>query len=247
MVQWLRMIVVDSYIFPYSPLHRYSYNLARLKIIFRAFHLLLNICEKLIYIYIWSRVYDLYLFHWKENKKYSQSWTRRPSRTAKWNHGRWICRTYPCRDAFRKSQVRQSSSQSHSACIRFTGNINCLVRRHTYHMVNPTFFTSYIRRFFILKQNGCVDGGLIFKVRRHDNFRTELTHHLHKWKSKLGEDQMSEGLSVHCWLAIPVTKCSIKTSLNLVIRSTSVPWSRFRETSCQWRMTLFIAMSQNVM
>ena len=38
---------------------------------------------------------------------------------------------------------------------------------------------------------------------------------------KIGQDQVSGGVSVICWLAAPVAKCSIGTSRNLVIRSKS--------------------------
>ena len=42
------------------------------------------------------------------------------------------------------------------------------------------------------------------KVRRHDKFRKEWSQHYNKCKSQLGQDQVSEGVSVLCWLAAPV-------------------------------------------
>ena len=42
------------------------------------------------------------------------------------------------------------------------------------------------------------------KVRRHDKFRKEWSQHKTKCKSEMGQDQVSGGVSVLCWLATPV-------------------------------------------
>ena len=42
------------------------------------------------------------------------------------------------------------------------------------------------------------------KVRRHDKFRKEWSQHQNKCKSQMGQDQVSGGVSVLCWLAAPV-------------------------------------------
>ena len=41
------------------------------------------------------------------------------------------------------------------------------------------------------------------KVRRHDTFRKELYQHKNKCKSQMGQDQVSGGVSVLCWLTTP--------------------------------------------
>ena len=43
------------------------------------------------------------------------------------------------------------------------------------------------------------------KVRRHGKFRREWSQHLNTYKFHIGEDQVSGGVSVLCWLAAPVT------------------------------------------
>ena len=42
------------------------------------------------------------------------------------------------------------------------------------------------------------------KVRRHDKFRKEWSQHKSKCNSQMGQDQVSGGVSVLCWLAAPV-------------------------------------------
>ena len=42
------------------------------------------------------------------------------------------------------------------------------------------------------------------KVRRYDKFRKEWSQHKNKCKSQMGQDQVSGGVSVLCWLAAPV-------------------------------------------
>ena len=41
-------------------------------------------------------------------------------------------------------------------------------------------------------------------VCRRDKFRTEWSQHIKKCKSQMGQDQVSVGVSVLCWLAAPV-------------------------------------------
>ena len=41
-------------------------------------------------------------------------------------------------------------------------------------------------------------------ARRHDKFRKEWSQHENKCKSQMGQDQVSGGVSVLCWLAAPV-------------------------------------------
>ena len=52
------------------------------------------------------------------------------------------------------------------------------------------------------------------KVRRHDKFRKEWSQHQNKCKSQMGQDQVSGGVSVLCWLAAPVA----------IIRSMKITW-----------------------
>ena len=59
------------------------------------------------------------------------------------------------------------------------------------------------------------------KVRRHDKFRKEWSQHQNKCKSQMGQDQVSGGVSVLCWLAAPVAMFYGNLQ-NLVIRSKSV-------------------------
>ena len=49
------------------------------------------------------------------------------------------------------------------------------------------------------------------KVSRRDNFRKEWSKHLNKYKSQMGQDQVSGGVSVRCWLASSVA-CFMETS-----------------------------------
>ena len=59
------------------------------------------------------------------------------------------------------------------------------------------------------------------KVRRHDKFRKEWSQHKNKCKSQMGQNQVSGGVSVLCWLAAPVAMFYGNLQ-NLVIRSKSV-------------------------
>ena len=70
------------------------------------------------------------------------------------------------------------------------------------------------------------------KVRRHDKFRKEWSQHKNKCKSQMGQDQVSGGVSVLCWLAAPVAMFYGNLQ-NSVIRSKSVlksssVWSRMK-------------------
>ena len=66
----------------------------------------------------------------------------------------------------------------------------------------------------------------------------------------MGQDQVSGGVSVLCWLAAPVAMCNLQ---NLVIRSKSVIKSSYvissqiGEMTDQLRVSLYMFMSQNVM
>ena len=59
------------------------------------------------------------------------------------------------------------------------------------------------------------------KVRRHDKFRKEWSQHWNNCKSQMGQDQVSGGVSVLCWLAAPVAMFYGNLQ-NSVIRSISV-------------------------
>ena len=68
--------------------------------------------------------------------------------------------------------------------------------------------------------------------------------------SQMGQDQMSVGVSILCWLAAPVANALWKPPgimSKTVIRSSSVTRLRFSEMSYQWRVPLYMIMSQNVM
>ena len=90
------------------------------------------------------------------------------------------------------------------------------------------------------------------KVRRHDKFRKEWSQHKNKCKSQIGQDQVSGGVSVLCWLAAPVAMFYGNLQ-NLVIRSktvmksSSVKSSQIGVMSDQLRVSLYTIMSQNVM
>ena len=58
-------------------------------------------------------------------------------------------------------------------------------------------------------------------VRRHDKLRKEWSQHKNKCRSQMGQDQVSGGVSVLCWLAAPVAMF-YRILQNLVIRSKSV-------------------------
>ena len=65
------------------------------------------------------------------------------------------------------------------------------------------------------------------KVRRHDKFRKEWSQHWNKCKSQMGQDQVSGGVSVLCWLAAPVAMFygnlkKLVTRSKSVIKSNSV-------------------------
>ena len=59
------------------------------------------------------------------------------------------------------------------------------------------------------------------KFRRNDKFRKEWSQHQNKCKSQMGQDQVSGGVSVLCWLAAPVAMFYGNLQ-NLVIKSKSV-------------------------
>ena len=90
------------------------------------------------------------------------------------------------------------------------------------------------------------------KVRRHDKPRKEWSQHKNKCKSEMEQDQVSGGLSVLCLLAAPVA-VFYGNLLNLVIRSksviksSSIISSQIGVLSDQLRVSLHMAMSQNVM
>ena len=69
---------------------------------------------------------------------------------------------------------------------------------------------------------------------------------------QMGQDQVSGGVSVHCWLAAPIAM-SYGNLQNLVIRSkwviksSSVISSQIGVMSDQLRVSLYMVMSQNVM
>ena len=59
------------------------------------------------------------------------------------------------------------------------------------------------------------------KVRRYDKFRKEWSQHKNKCKSQMGQDKVSGGVSVLCWLAATVAMFYGNLQ-NSVIRSKSV-------------------------
>ena len=85
------------------------------------------------------------------------------------------------------------------------------------------------------------------KVRRHDKFRKEWSQHKNKCKSQMGQDQVSGGVSVLCWLAAPVAMF-YENLQNLVIRSksviksSSVISSQIGVMSDQLRVSLYMVM-----
>ena len=90
------------------------------------------------------------------------------------------------------------------------------------------------------------------KVRRHDKFRKEWSQHKNKCKSQMGQDQVSGGVSVLCWLAAPVAMFygNLQNSVirsKSVLKSSSVISSQIGVMSDQLRVSLFMVMSQNVM
>ena len=88
------------------------------------------------------------------------------------------------------------------------------------------------------------------KVRRHDKFRKEWSQHKNKCKSQMGQDQVSGGVSVLCWLAAPVAMFYGNLMVirsKTVIKSSSVISSQIGVMSDQLRVSLYTIMSQNVM
>ena len=69
---------------------------------------------------------------------------------------------------------------------------------------------------------------------------------------KIGQEQVSGGVSVLCWLAAPVAMFygnlqNLVIRSKFVIRSSSVISSQIGVMSDQLRVSLFMVMSQNVM
>ena len=62
------------------------------------------------------------------------------------------------------------------------------------------------------KQNRSSEECWKFRVRKHNKFRREWSQHKNKCKSKLGQNQVSGGVSVVCWLAAPVANVLWKSS-----------------------------------
>ena len=62
----------------------------------------------------------------------------------------------------------------------------------------------------------------------------------------MGQDQVSGGVSVLCWLAAPVAMF-YRNLQDLVIRSKSVIKSQIGVISDQLRVSLYMVMSKNVM
>ena len=73
-----------------------------------------------------------------------------------------------------------------------------------------------------------------------DKFRRDLSQHFNKCKSKMEQDQMFGGASVLCWLAAPLQMFYWNLLGNKV-------QSWFSEMSDQWRVSLYMAISQNAM
>ena len=72
-----------------------------------------------------------------------------------------------------------------------------------------------------------------FKVRKHGKVRRKRSQHLNKCKSQMGEDQVSGGVSVLCWLAEPVVMFDGNLR-NLAVRSKSVIRSSSVISSRTW-------------
>ena len=90
------------------------------------------------------------------------------------------------------------------------------------------------------------------KVRRYDRFRKEWSQHKNKCKSQMGQDQVSGGVSVLCWLAAPVVMFygNLQNSVirsKSVLKSSSKISSQIGVMSDQLRVSLYMVMSQNVM
>ena len=88
------------------------------------------------------------------------------------------------------------------------------------------------------------------KVGRHDKFRKEWSQN--KCKSQMGQEQVSGGVSVLCWLVAPVAMLygnlqNLAIRLKSVIKSSSVISSQIGVMSDQLRVSLYMVMSQNVM
>ena len=92
----------------------------------------------------------------------------------------------------------------------------------------------------------------ILKVRRRDEFMKEWSQHLNKCKSQMGQYEVSEGVSVLCWLGAPVTMF-FGNLQNLVVMSKSIMKSnsvislQIGVIFDQLRVSLYMVMSQNVM
>ena len=75
---------------------------------------------------------------------------------------------------------------------------------------------------------------------------------LNKCKSQMGQDQVSRGVSVLCWLAAPVAMFygnlqNLVIRSKSVIKSSSVISTQIGVMSDQLRVSLYMVMSQNVM
>ena len=69
---------------------------------------------------------------------------------------------------------------------------------------------------------------------------------------KVGQDQVSGGVSVLCWHATPIANvlrnlAQLGKQSDSVIRSRSVIWSKIGVMSDQWRVSLYMVILQIVM
>ena len=90
------------------------------------------------------------------------------------------------------------------------------------------------------------------KVSRHDKFWKEWSKHRKKCNFKMGQDQVSGGVCVFCWLAALVAMYygnhrNLVIRSKSVIKSSSVISSQIGEMSDHLRVALYMVMSQNVM
>ena len=82
--------------------------------------------------------------------------------------------------------------------------------------------------------------------------RKEWYHHKNKCKSQMGNNQVSGGVSVLCWLAAPVAMFygnlqNMVITSKSVIKSSSFISLQIGVMSDQLRVSLYMVMSQNVM
>ena len=91
-----------------------------------------------------------------------------------------------------------------------------------------------------------------FKVQKHGKLRRNWSQHQNKFKSQMGQDQVSGEVCALCWLAAPIVMFygnlpNFGNKVKIGNKVSSVISSQIGVLSDQLRVSLYMVMSQNVM